>query len=218
LLNYGKVKGSNGLLPPSAVHALSALSGLRLLRLPDVEEPLVWLPELRQLTNLEVRAEAFALGTGPRETVRAPFSGMQQLQQLVITHETHRCCGVYNVQLLEGLPRSLTRLEFKWAVADQLNDSTVPTLASLTAMRHLRILSNRTRGDSSHMLPQFLVNMRQLQVLQLEGVNRDALPVLLAVMPGLTQLEDLEMSGFTHDVPPAADAEEQPALQLQHLE
>jgi hypothetical protein len=48
-------------------------------------------------------------------------------------------------------------------------------------------------------------------MLQLEGVNRDALPVLLEVMPGLTQLEDLEISGFAHDVPPAAD--EQPDLQ-----
>jgi hypothetical protein len=219
LLKYGKVKGPNGRLPSTAVHALSALSRLRLLRLPDVEEQLLWLPELRQLTNLEVRAEVFRQGDGPGVAVPAPFSSMQQLQQLVITHDTHRCRSVYNAQLLEDLPRSLTRLEFEWAVADQLNDGTVPTLASLTAMQHLRILSSRRGHNSSHVLPQFLASMQNLRVLQLQGVNRDALPVLLEVMPALTQLEDLEISGVPREWPPFADADadEQPALQYSAL-
>jgi hypothetical protein len=220
LLKYGKVKGPDGRLPSGAVHALSAVSGLQMLRLPDVEEQLLWLPELRQLTILEVRAEAFRQGTGPGVAVPAPFSSMQQLQQLAITHDTHRCRSVYNAQLLEGLPRSLTRLEFAWAVADQLNDSTVPALASLTAMQHLRILSSRRGHNSSHVLPQFLASMQNLRVLQLQGVNRDGLPVLLEVMPGLTQLEDLEISGAPREWPPFAadeDADELPALQYSAL-
>jgi hypothetical protein len=167
---------------------LSALSGLRLLRLPNTRSRALWITRLRHLTQLEINPCTV------NHSTPAAFSGMQQLQQLVFTD-----AAVFDPQLLAGLPASLTRLDLEWENDQPLSASTVPALTCLTAMQHLDLTSKR---GSSGITPDFLRRMRRLRVLKLGGLHRDALVTLLDNMPSLTQLEELQLARYMRNVQP----------------
>ncbi|KAF6259703.1 hypothetical protein COO60DRAFT_1460004 [Scenedesmus sp. NREL 46B-D3] len=77
-------------------------------------------------------------------------------------------------------------------------------------MQHLDISVSRFRYVEDGLVPQFLASMQQLRLLKLGGLHRAALPVLLAAMPGLTRLEELELTGFEYQEQQPLPEEEQP--------
>lgn len=184
---------------PAGLLSLSALIGLRRLHIPQVgynySTSLLWVTEMLQLTSLQIGPRPFTYDT------RAPFSALSQLQQLVFScgdsrvyptmHGTRE--GVYDPQLLEDLPSSLTQLQLNWTGVGPLDIVQAPALAMLTAMQHLVLVCGDQHGGEGGIMPQYLASMLQLRVLKLHGLHADAMPVLLDVLPGMIQLEELEL-------------------------
>jgi hypothetical protein len=119
------------------VAALTALTRLQKLKLLHVQQPqqddhgqqpLGSLSSLAQLTELDLSA---ALLCGAAAGV---FSGMRQLQNLNI-------CGgrLASLDLLEGLPHSITHMDLGVTFPEPFGVVTVPALAQLSALRYLMV-------------------------------------------------------------------------------
>jgi len=132
--------------------------------------------QLTQLTSL-----SFNPGLCGRRAV-APFSCLQQLQALDL------CEAVSNLDVLQALPQSLTMLYLAWDGRGVLSSSTAPSLAALTALKRLRLTSQRSELCVG-IHPSLLSGMQQLQQLHLGGMPTDALPALLEVVSVLKQLQ-----------------------------
>jgi hypothetical protein len=134
----------------------------------------------------------------PEDAV-GPSSRLQQLQVLQLAHD-----GVQSPATLAGLSPSLRALQLTWGAAQSFSSSTCSALAGLTAMQHLKVLA-RDAGSGELSL-SCCSSMRQLRELQLRGeFDANAVNEMLAVMPGLSLLEDLELrTGQESFVLPAA--------------
>jgi HPt (histidine-containing phosphotransfer) domain-containing protein len=162
----------------------------------DPQVPPQWLAALTQLTQLKI-----APGLLPKDAA-APFSTLQQLHELNFWGQE-----VESPSILQGLPPSLTKLQVNWNAPEDLSNSRVPALSSLTAMQELDLWSRDVGGS---ILPSFCASRQQLRVLKLAGrLSSGLLPALLAAMPRLPQLQELVVSNINGDVRPlgAADVE-----------
>jgi hypothetical protein len=149
---------------------------------------LLSLNQLTQLTRIEMNPGNFS------KAAVAPLSALQQLQYVKL----HSSLGAAQAaRLLADLPASITHLQFSWGDDSQpLSCSNAPGISSLTALRNLQVLrwgpwkSSNSRGGFD---PLLLSRLQQLRVLELHWSSRDALPGLLKVMPGLSNLVQLDL-------------------------
>jgi hypothetical protein len=141
-----------------------------------------YLLRLKQLTHLSL-----SMSLLPSDGMPGPFSRLQQLQEL------HLHGSVSSPDRLVGLPQSLTMLEFFWACEQQLSSSTVPALAQITAMQHLKI---EGYGEGSGgVQPKICAAMQQLSALTLWQVyEAAAVQQLLEVIPTLCKLRSLSIN------------------------
>jgi hypothetical protein len=155
----------------------------------DTELDQLCLRQLTQLTRLVL----------PPEEVweeRAPFRALRQLQHLEVTDSL---CHESAARLLAQLPASLTHLDFRWRSTQEVSDVTLPSLASLTALRSLSVWdwgadsSSSSSHTSGGLQPVLLSNMLQLQQLRIGQLSSDALPALLQVLSQLSSLQHLDL-------------------------
>jgi hypothetical protein len=157
------------------------------------------LQPLTQLTRLEVLTWHFAKG------VVAPFSTLQQLQELSLAGSLHDSWA----GLLAGLPASLKQLDFDWRGKQDLRIDSVPghmLFTNLTALQALKVSFNDDCDDTGRVEPLLLSNMQQLQVLFLNQLSSNANSSLLQVMPRLTSLQDMEIGCHAVEPLPLSEA------------
>jgi hypothetical protein len=202
-LRLSKVK-----LFDSGLQALSVLTGLRRLHLAEVaaiganphrQLGSLCLKQLAQLTQLYVEMGMFPKGA------RAVFSSLQRLQQLEVnTFGWGPRVWRSRMAVFERLPPSLVVLQLPVhlttaAQVPVVSSSSLPALKALTRLQQLDLPCpmSMVQGRLVYcsVLTDFLSSMPQLRQLHLGRLSSDALPALLAAMPGLTCLESVRLSG-----------------------
>jgi hypothetical protein len=152
------------------------------------------LTQLTQLTRLQMDIQSTPLLEGSSGV----FSGLLQLEELSLNlRDSFQISGgtgrsLPYSQALQGLPRSITKLDLVLSLyyhSEDFGITIVPALEHLSALRHLRVYVNNEGGRIDC---RFLASMpyaANLRVLVPEGWLRPgAMAVLLDVMPQMTSL------------------------------
>lgn len=133
---------------------------------------------LSQLTSLNLGYGCFEKGaTAPCP----PWSTLQQLRELRL--------GVNNLEMLQGLPLGLTLLELESIGKGLLSNSTAPSIAQLTALQHFKV-----EAGNGQVCPSILLHMQHLQHLDLSHIAGQGVPVLLAALHKMQQLQHLNLN------------------------
>jgi hypothetical protein len=192
--------------------ALSLLTGLQQLQLVSVsaggpgqqqydaaQQQVGWLSSLTQLRrlHLELSSPVQQQGAG------GAFSGLQQLQELTLRQQTY---SAISLDMLQGLPPSITMLRLNISLQEPFSISTVPALAQLSALRHLQVWEVLPPATLWHELEPgsgvrvgFLSSLSIRQAAQLQVVDlhsnmcANTMPSLLRVLPRMTSLRCLRI-------------------------
>jgi hypothetical protein len=191
--------------------ALSTLTGLQQLQLVSVsagslgqqrDEPqqqVGWVSSLTQLRRLHLELSSPVQQQG----TAGAFSGLQQLQELTLRQQTYS--GI-SLDMLQGLPPSITMSRLRISLQEPFSIDTVPALAQLSALRQLHVWQVQPPATLWHELRPgsgvrvgFLSSLSIQQAAQLQVVNlhsnmcANTMPSLLRVLPRMTSLRCLRI-------------------------
>jgi hypothetical protein len=202
--------------------ALSAFTGLQQLQLLEVPEQdaeqqaaahdhphqLDYLPLLTQLSRLHLDTNLLPQGAV------GVFSGLQRLQELRLDGTV-----LNSLDVLQGLPPSVAKLQLFVDLQTQFSISTVPALAQLTALQLLEVGDNVPAYSPPDVNPgsisfDFLLSLKhpeQLRVLDLDGsMGSNTAATLLSAVQRLSNLVHLRLCTF--DMSEVGNAEHVSAL------
>ncbi|WIA23766.1 hypothetical protein OEZ85_013452 [Tetradesmus obliquus] len=173
--------------PSVVLHSSSAAAG-RLRQLSSLQQlelrGVVWqdapglLCGLSQLTSLNLGDRWFGEGV---PVSCPPWGVLQQLRELRM--------DVNRLDMLQVLPLGLTLLELRWLGRELLSSSTAPSVAQLSGSLHLEM----AEGSLGLVCPSILQKMPHLRYLFMVNIAGAGLPVLLAAVQNMQQLQHLTL-------------------------